>query len=85
MDFYNNLESFDDVPKGSTNHQCLINYDINATNERKRTCLHTIVMNGDYVNNRTDPDLEEKGIECLKLVLARKDLDIDAHLCILEM
>ena len=55
--------------------------DINATNEAKESPLHYIIKYGHYKNNpkfEIDPEKEMKGVECLKILLSKKDLEVNA-------
>jgi translation elongation factor P/translation initiation factor 5A len=52
--------------------------DINAEDDSKQSCLHYIIKHGDYTDKMDGiSDKKEKGLECLRLLLRDKNIDID--------
>ena len=52
--------------------------DINSEDESRQSCLHYIIRHGDYTDKMDGiADKKEKGLECLRLLLRDKNVDID--------
>ena len=52
--------------------------DINSEDDSKQSCLHYVIKYGDYTDSMDGiSEKKEKGMQCLKLLLGQKNVDID--------
>ena len=52
--------------------------DINSVDEKKESCLHYIIRNGDYTGDKGFlPEVKQKGMDCLKLLLSYNENDTE--------
>ena len=54
--------------------------DINSQDDARETCLHYIIKGGNYNEHlitNSMPNVKEKAMECLNVLLERPNLDID--------